>query len=185
MLLLETILSPFLKVSFETTNLILWMQNEYLKCCFGGKMKHMNNRWALTCNVRPSCVKQANGYRCLSLPSNCFGWELNSNAGRVGSSEKEMREWNYLWILRCTLGQPFLCDGKYQVPVKLSLIKQALRHSHISVLVRAKNDVWYNWNSARNEQMCSLNSWETQWCGLCYWHAHPPNIKSIHILFQF
>lgn len=96
---LRTIISTVLKASFETTDLSLLA---------GGCKKNIRNivfgeKWGawiidepLLAMFGPPVQSGANGYRCLWFPSNCFTWELNSNAERVGSSEKETREWNYL-----------------------------------------------------------------------------------------
>lgn len=88
---LRTIISTVLKASFETTDLSLLA---------GGCKKNIRNvvfgeKWGawiidepLLAMFGPPVQSGANGYRCLWFPSNCFTWELNSNAERVGIQRK-------------------------------------------------------------------------------------------------
>lgn len=82
----------------------------------------MNNRRTLARHVWPSCATRAKWL----LMSRVFIKLLHVRAElRVQSRSqwKETGELNYLWILRRTLGQPFLLPDKYQVPAELAVCK--------------------------------------------------------------
>lgn len=99
------------------------MNKKYKMHCLEGKARCMNNRSALACHV------WASKSRLMAIDVSSFkqiaSYEssIQIEKKRGYSGEEESREWNYLLILRCTLGQPILCPHKYQVQAELAQCK--------------------------------------------------------------
>lgn len=206
---LETI-SPDLEVSSETTDSSLSggrMQKQYQKCCFGeGKVRPMNNRW-LAMFVPPVLSSlmaiDVSSFHQIASHESSFQTQGKKGARERAANRRRGGEWDHLWMLRRMLGQPILCPDNYQVPAELvgcwnlekkekkkkarnkkknyALLSMALRPSRVSALVREKTNVQYDWSAARNEQMCSLKSWETSDLGcVTDTHSHTHTHTYIH-----